>query len=141
MDLYRRRKIDAHVDMTPMIDTLLQLFMIFLFGATFISSAVKLNLPKASSEQKASETIIKEVIVSIDSKNEIYVNSQPVLRDQLKGKVQSMLLQAKEPVVTLLADRNLRYEQIMDVMVEIQNTGATNVRLGYDQKAKHDSDT
>ena len=44
MDLFRRRRIEAHIDMTPMIDTLLQLFLIFMVGATLASSTIDLDL-------------------------------------------------------------------------------------------------
>jgi biopolymer transport protein ExbD len=129
MDLYRRRRIDAHVDMTPMIDTLLQLFMIFLLSASFVASSVRLDLPKATVEQKAEA---QNIVVSIDANNGVFLNTKPVARDQLGASLKPLLQQSKEPTVMLRADRKLLYEQVLDVMVDIRGSGATRVLLAYD---------
>lgn len=134
MNLYRRRRIDAYVDMTPMIDTLLQLFMIFLFGATFISASVDLELPKATVQQKPTQTLPQEIVVTIDAKSRIYLNNLLIPKEQLTSDLGALLAEAKEPIVTLLADRNLSYEQIIEVLMDIHSTGAATVRLGYDPK-------
>lgn len=134
MNLFRRRRIDAYVDMTPMIDTLLQLFMIFMFGATFISSSLDMQLPQATGQQKTTQTLTDEIVVTIDAKRKIYLNNTPIGNNQLKDELKALLSGAQGPSVTLLADRNLPYEQIIEVLVDIHSIGATTVRLGYDPK-------
>jgi biopolymer transport protein ExbD len=136
MELFsKRRKIDAHVDLVPMIDTVLQLFMIFLLSASFVSASVNLNLPRASTKQ-TSKASVKEIVVSIDAGNKIYLNKRPILLDQLEADLQSLMQQSKDPMVMVLADRNLLYEQVLDVIAQIQDSGATNVLLAYDPNKK-----
>ena len=64
MDLFRRRRIEAHIDMTPMIDTLLQLFLIFMVGATMASSSIDINLPRAKKTEAGPGVPTRVVTVS-----------------------------------------------------------------------------
>ena len=134
MDLFRRRRIEAHIDMTPMIDTLLELFLIFMLGTTLASSTIDLNLPQAKKAVTASD-VSKAVIVSIDAKNRLYIDSRYIPRSMLKTELQNILRNSRELTVLLQADRKLIYEQIVQVMVEIRETGAARILLAYhDQK-------
>ena len=134
MDLYKRRRIEAHIDLTPMIDTLLQLFLIFLLSATFIQSSFNLNLPKVGKEQPPPAGEIKRIVVSIDAENKLQLNSQPIQRENLLASLKPLLKQSETPLVILLADRKLSYEQVLDVVIEIQDSGVSNLSLAYDKK-------
>lgn len=131
MDLFRRRRIEAHIDMTPMIDTLLQLFLIFMLGATLASSSIDLDLPRAKNDAATPTEVSRVVVVSIDAGNRIYLDKRMIPRSRLQADLRRMLQNSKELTVLLRADKKLVYEQIIQVMVEIQNTGATKVLLAY----------
>jgi biopolymer transport protein ExbD len=131
MDFHRRRRIEAAIDMTPMIDTLLQLFVVFLLSMSFVASALKLDLPQASLRQSAPDT---PLVVSIDAANRLFVNNDPVATDQLSGRVSALLAKDQRAEVLLRADRSLRYGNILNAMVEIQHAGAANVLLSYEQE-------
>ena len=133
MDLYRRRKIDAQIDMTPMIDTLLQLFMIFLLSASFVASSVQLELPQASAEQK---NPAKPAVVSINAENELFLNDAPVAYADLRESLQAALAKMQNRMVVLRADRSLPYQQVLLILVEIQTTGTAQILLEYDAKPK-----
>jgi biopolymer transport protein TolR len=94
MEFQRRRKIEANIDMTPMIDTLLQLFMIFLLSASFVASAVRLNLPKASSNQTGP---IQAVVVSLDAGNHLFVNNDPTNLQELPTRLTTLFRKSKDP--------------------------------------------
>src|SRR5271165_7039693 len=121
MDFHRRRKIDANIDMTPMIDTLLQLFVVFLLSMSFVASAVRLDLPQASLQQNAPET---PVVVSIDGGNNLFVNNEAVTREELPHRLSAVLAGNKRREVLLRADRTLTYDKILEGMVGIQRGGA-----------------
>src|SRR5471030_1444869 len=112
MEFHRSRKIDANIDMTPMIDTLLQLFMIFLLSATFVASSVRLNLPKAGPGPKAPG---KAVVVSIDAGSQLFVNNEPISLEQLPARMRSMLDKDGKQEFLLLADRDLPYGRVLNV--------------------------
>jgi biopolymer transport protein ExbD len=131
MDLYRRRRINAQIDMTPMIDTLLQLFMIFLLSASLVASSVRLNLPTASAQQKPPD---KPVVVAINAERELFVNDVAVKRGDLKKRLADLLEGQDQRAVQIRADRTLAYQQVLDVLVEIRSSGAKQVILAYDTK-------
>jgi biopolymer transport protein ExbD len=133
VELYRRRRIDAHIDMTPMVDTLLQLFMIFLMSATFVASNVRLTLPKASVERRATR---EPVVVSLDASEKVYLNDHQIASDELPAKLAALWEQSPERAVLLRADRKLPYERVLAVIVDIQAGGAKNIVMASDLRAK-----
>lgn len=131
MELFKRRRIEAHIDMTPMIDTLLELFLIFMLGATLSSSSIDIDLPHAKKEAVSARDLSRAVVVSIDAENRIYLDKRIIPRSRLQAELGSLLSHSKELTVLLQADKKLVYEQIIQVMIEIQQTGASKVLLAY----------
>ncbi len=131
MEFRRRRKIDSHIDMTPMIDTLLQLFVTFLLSMSFAASVVRLDLPRASAEQ-APPT--ESLGVSLDAAAQLFINDQPVSPNEFRGRLAGLLQKREDRKVVFRADRTLPYEKVLEVMVLIQQAGASQIRLAYDAK-------
>jgi biopolymer transport protein TolR len=131
MDLFRRRRIEAHIDMTPMIDTLLQLFLIFMVGATMASSSIDLDLPRAKQAATTPREQPRVVVVAVDAGNRIYLDKRLVPRNRLRADLLLMQRNSVEIAVHLQADRKLRYEQVIQVMVEIRKAGVTKIGLAY----------
>src|SRR5262245_30481746 len=133
MEFQRRRKTDTNIDMTPMIDTLLQLFVVFMLNMSFLASAVRLNLPRASAEQPAAAD---PIVVSLDAAARIFVNNEPVSRDELRVRLPALLSKSKERKVVLRADRGLRYEKVLEVLVAVQQAGGGHVSLAYEAQGE-----
>jgi biopolymer transport protein TolR len=133
IEFHRRRRIDPNIDMTPMIDTLLQLFVVFLLSMSFIASAVRLDLPHASAQQAAPDT---PLIVAIDAAGSWFVNNEQVGKDQLQARLGALLNKESKREVLLRADRTLLYEKVLEAIVEIQRAGAVNIVLAYDHNAQ-----
>ncbi len=131
MDLFRRRRIDAHIDMTPMIDTLLQLFLIFMVGTTLATSTIDINLPQGKKNDAATSDVSRSVVVSIDADNRLYLDNRPIPRSRLQADLRLMLRSSKDLTVLLRADKKLLYQQFIQIMAEIRQTGATTVLLAY----------
>jgi biopolymer transport protein TolR len=129
VEFRRRRKADAVIDMTPMIDTLLQLFVVFLLSMSFITSAVRLDLPQASLQQPAPET---PVVVTVDAGNNLFLNNDAVARDELPQRLATALATSQRREVLLRADRTLVYDKVLETIVGIQKGGAGNILLSYD---------
>jgi biopolymer transport protein ExbD len=133
MEFPRRRKIEAHIDMTPMIDTLLQLFLIFLISASFVASAVRLELPKASVNQKSPS---EPIVVALDADNQLFLNKDPIAANDLRGKLTELVAKAKKQEVLLRADESLAYKHIMRAIAEIKQAGVENINLAYDEEKR-----
>lgn len=131
MEFYRRRKIEGNIDMTPMIDTLLQLFMIFLLSASFVASAVRLNLPRAAGNQKEPA---KAIVVSLNGDNELFLNGESISQVELRPRLQALFRQTNKQEVVLRAELSLPYKNILKTMVELQRAGAATVHLSHDEE-------
>jgi biopolymer transport protein ExbD len=129
MEFQRRRKIDAGIDMTPMIDTLLQLFVTFLMSMTFAASAVRLELPKAAA---GSTTPAVPIVISVDAAHRFFCNNEPIAPGELRSRLIASLGTSKEREVVLRADGALPYKDVLKALVEINHAGATNVHLAYE---------
>lgn len=125
----RRRRVDPAIDMTPLIDTLLQLFVVFLLSMAFIASAVRLELPRASVRQPAPDT---PLVVSVDAAGAIFLNNEAVDRNALRWRLGALFQQGHKREVLLRADQNLSYKRILETLVEVQQAGAANILLAYD---------
>src|SRR5947209_4510350 len=126
MEFHRRRRVDTGIDMTPMIDTLLQLFVVFMLNMSFLASAVRLSLPRASADQAAPQ---EAIVVALDASNRLLVNNEPVGRHELRGRLRALLREAKEQRVMLRADRALPYESVLEALVAIRQAGVARVHL------------
>jgi biopolymer transport protein ExbD len=125
----RRRRVDANIDMTPMIDTLLQLFVVFLLSMSFLASAVRLELPRASVQKAAPDTA---VVVSLSPTGGVFVNSDAVNRNELPGRLAALFQGGHKREVLLRADQSLNYKTILETLVEVQQAGAASILLAYD---------
>lgn len=128
----RRRRIDGAIDMTPLIDTLLQLFLVFMLTASFANPSVKLDLPRTNGDSANPKT---PIVVSVDASEQLYLNQEPIGLAALSDRLRSLLAQGAADNIALRADRKTSYETVLRTIVEIHRAGAQNIRLAYEEAA------
>lgn len=133
MEFHRRRRIDATIDMTPMIDTLLQIFVAFLLSMTFLTSSVRLTLPQATADPKEQS---RPIVVSLDANHQMYLNDEKVMPDDLPALLPPLLEKAGKTEVVLRADESLAYKHVLHALLTVRRAGATDVHLSYDEAPK-----
>ena len=101
-----------------------------------MASSVRLNLPASAADQK---NPTKPVVVAINAKGELFLNDVPVDRPGLKSRLSGVLENLEQKSVLLRADRGLVYQQVLDVLVEIRTSGASQVLLAYEGGKKGES--
>jgi len=125
-----RRTPMAEINVTPMVDVMLVLLIIFMVTAPLLVAGVPVDLP--DSKAKALDQDVKPIAVSIDASGAIFVNEDPVVPEALAGRLASLAAASKEeggPRVFLRADRGLDYGRVMQVMGEINNAGLRKVAM------------
>ena len=133
-----RRAPMAEINVTPLVDVMLVLLIIFMVTAPLLTSGVPVNLP--DSRAKALDQDQKPIEVSIDNSGAIFIDKQPVSETELPDRFAALAAQAsadKPPQVFLRADRNLDYGRVMQVMGELNRAGLNRVALvtvGKDEK-------
>ena len=117
----------ADINVTPMVDVMLVLLVIFIITAPLFTHAIKLDLPTAQSAPAPEKP--ETISLSIDAAGTIYWNDRAVERAELEQRMASAAQHAPRPELHLRADKNARYEVIAQVMAAAQNQGLT--RLGF----------
>jgi len=126
-----RRAPMAEINVTPLVDVMLVLLIIFMVTAPLLTAGVPVNLPE--SRAKPLEQDQTPVQIAIDDTGGIFVDDQPVpqadlpaLLDQIAGRTGE---NGKPPQIFLRADQALGYGKVMYVMGELNRAGLNRVSL------------
>jgi len=125
----------ADINVTPMVDVMLVLLVIFILSAPMFTGAVKLELPKAQAPA-APAPPAATVTVSIDGKGQIYWNNEALAADALDARLVAAARQEPQPELQLRADKDTRYEVVAQVMAAAQTNGLTKLGFVTDPKDK-----
>ncbi|WP_368621064.1 ExbD/TolR family protein [Paraburkholderia sp. BR13444] len=117
----------AEINMTPLIDVMLVLLVIFIITAPLFSHAIRLDLPKvaAAPARQTPQTIS----LSIDGAGKLYWNGKPITLAQMRVQFAEAGKQADQSDIQLRAERSTRYEVIAQVMGAAQQAGLE--RIGF----------
>ncbi len=124
---HRQQSMMSDINVTPMVDVMLVLLVIFIITAPMFTHAVKLDLPKA--QAAAAQQLPETVNIAIDADGAIYWEKDKVSLAQLDARLKQAALQEAPPELQLRADKNTRYETVAQVMATAQSRGLT--RLGF----------
>ncbi|MEG3089046.1 protein TolR [Sphingomonas sp. PB4P5] len=125
-----RRAPMADINVTPLVDVMLVLLIIFMVTAPLLTAGVPVNLP--DSRAKALDQDQAPVQISLDEAGKMYVEDQEVTDAILPDVLQQIASKAeagKPPQVFLRADRKLDYGRVMRVMGELNLAGLNRVSL------------
>jgi biopolymer transport protein ExbD len=117
----------AEINMTPLIDVMLVLLVIFIITAPLFTHAIRLDLPKvaAAPARQTPQTIS----LSIDAAGKLYWNGNLITLQQMRAQFAQAGKQADQPEIHLRAERSTRYEVIAQVMGAAQQAGLE--RIGF----------
>ncbi|WP_250452249.1 biopolymer transporter ExbD [Caballeronia sp. ATUFL_M2_KS44] len=115
----------ADINMTPLIDVMLVLLVIFIITAPLFTHAIRLDLPKVSS-QPARETQ-QTITLSIDDAGKLYWNDTPVTADDMRARFAAAAKASEKPELHLRASSGTRYEVVAQVMGAAQQAGIEKI--------------
>jgi biopolymer transport protein TolR len=111
----------SEINVTPLVDVMLVLLIIFLVTAPMMMQGVDVALPETTSEPLAAEK--EHLVISIDPKGQIYINEFQVSLDVLSSKLSKILEGKPDKEAYLRADKNIPYGTVVRVMAEIKAAG------------------
>ena len=120
----------SEINVTPMVDVMLVLLIIFMVTAPLLVAGVKVDLP--DSKAGALDQQRKPVQISIDKDGTIFVDNDKIAPDALPARLAQVAAASREeggPRIFLRADRGLDYGRVMAVMGEIDAAGLRKVAL------------
>ncbi|MGF6660941.1 biopolymer transport protein ExbD [Paraburkholderia atlantica] len=115
------------INMTPLVDVMLVLLIIFLVTIPALQHAVRIDLPHASSQPEAVKPAHVDVAVQADGT--VLWDGQPVTDDGLRARIAHAALATPHPELHLRADRKVPYERVAIVMSAAQSGGLT--KMGF----------
>ena len=125
---------EAHeINVTPFIDVMLVLLIIFMVTAPLMTSGVSVDLPKTDAQPLNSDS--QPLTVSINAGGDIFLQDQQVELPELVAKLQAIAQNNQERRIFVRGDKDLAYGRIMQVMGTITQGGFTKVALLAEQPA------
>ena len=117
----------SEINVTPMVDVMLVLLVIFMVTAPFLLQAVPVNLPKTAPVAKLIP--VKKVELIIDADGNVYVDQDQVAGENLETRLADLLKADPELAVQLKADYRVAYGRIAEVMAAVNRAGI--VRMSF----------
>jgi biopolymer transport protein ExbD len=117
----------ADINMTPLIDVMLVLLVIFIITAPLLTHAIRVDLPKVAAAP--APPTARTIALSIDAAGRIYWDGTPVTAAQMRARLADAGRAAPQPEIQLRAARATRYDVIAQVMGAAQQAGIE--RLGF----------
>ena len=121
----------AEINVTPLVDVMLVLLIIFMVTAPLMTSGVSVDLPKTNAQQLNSDS--QPLSVTINAQGEIYLQDEKIELPDLVAKLQAIAQNNPERRIFVRGDKDLAYGRIMQVMGTITQGGFTKVALLAEQ--------
>src|SRR5918997_6191964 len=133
--------LQSEINVTPMVDIMLVLLIIFMVVTPFLQQGITVNLPKNLNHPDVDPNIIKEssIVISIPNDGEYYVGKQSLQKEQLNDKVDSMLKAIKneqDRIVYIKSGVGVSYGDVVSVINEVRKLGVDKIGLVADKKKK-----
>ena len=115
----------AEINVTPMVDVMLVLLVIFIITAPLFPHAVKLDLPNAQSTAAPEKP--ETITLSINAEGKLFWNNAEINDQELNNRFVIAAQKTPTPELHLRADKSTRYEVIAKVMAGAQNNGISKI--------------
>ena len=117
----------AEINVTPMVDVMLVLLVIFMVAAPLLTVGVPLDLPKTSAAQLNDTK--KPVVVSLDRNEETFIGDEKVIGGDLRTRLAALAAEDPQQIVYVRGDRALSYGRVMDLLGIVNSAGFAKVSL------------
>ncbi len=129
----------SDINVTPFVDVMLVLLIIFMVTAPMMMQGVDIDLPEATADSIGSEK--EPLIITIDKENQVYINNYKVSIDFLQEKLIKIREGRADSEVYLKADKEISYGMVVQVMSLIKSAGIENLGMvtepdDFKQKSK-----
>jgi len=111
----------AEINVTPLVDVMLVLLIIFMVTAPMLTQGVDVNLPKASAKAMRSDE--ERLVITVDANSSVFVGRQPVEFNRLGGVLREIVARRSDRQVYFRADRAVPYGFVVKVIAEVRNSG------------------
>lgn len=130
---------NSEINVTPMVDIMLVLLIIFMVVTPMLQHGVTVNLPKDLNNPEEDQRIVKDtsVVISIPEDGEYYIGKDRITKELLKDRVQKMLDNIKkeeDKIVYIKSGTGVSYGDVVTVINEVRALGVDKIGLVADKK-------
>ena len=117
----------AEINVTPMVDVMLVLLVIFMVAAPLLTVGVPINLPKTTAQEVQAPP--QPLIVSMNKAGETFIGDDSVAGDALKAQLSAFAAADPTRIVYVRGDREIEYGKLMDLLGIVNTAGFAKVSL------------
>jgi biopolymer transport protein TolR len=122
----RTRSALADINITPLVDVVLVLLIIFMLTAPILQSGIEVDVPKTKTVKEITED---RVVISIDKQQRVFLGNDPININQIADVLRRKVRDPQHQSIFLRADENVPFGAFATVMDAVKQSGITNVSI------------
>jgi len=122
-----RKRLVSDINVTPLVDVMLVLLIIFMVTAPMMTQGLNVDLPETTSKSLRQEE--KPLVVTIDKDGEISINNVPQVRALMVQELEKNYAANRDQPIFLRADKNVAYGVVVGVMTDIKTVGFDKIGM------------
>jgi biopolymer transport protein ExbD len=124
----------AEINVTPLVDVMLVLLIIFMITAPLAQHKIKIELPIAALSKPPDEAANQPITLSVKDNGELYWNDEPITEAAMQAQLRVAAQRTPQPELQIRADRDTEYQIVASVMTDAKNSGM--VKVGFITQAQ-----
>ena len=113
------------INMTPLVDVMLVLLIIFIITVPVLQHSVNIDLPRASNEVEVTKPAT--IRLSVDAQGRYFINDAVLADEELTPRLQAAAAQEPQPELHIRGDKSVRYERVAQAMAAAQRAGLRKI--------------
>jgi biopolymer transport protein TolR len=126
----------ADINITPLVDVVLVLLIIFMVTAPVLQSGIEVNVPKTRSVKEITE---ERLVISINKEQRVFLGNDPVNINEIAAKIKLKIRDPKHQSIFIRSDEDVPFGAFATVMDAVKATGITNVSIVTQPLDQHGS--
>ena len=122
-----RYKPMSDINVTPMVDVMLVLLVVFMITAPLLTAGVPVDLPKTEAAQITGQD--EPLVISVDKEGKVFLQETEIALDNLAPRLEAITQNRKDARIFVRGDRAIAYGKVMEVMGAVNRAGFTKVAL------------
>lgn len=122
-----KRAVVSEINVTPLVDVMLVLLIIFMITSPMLVSGVNVDLPETNSNPISGQD--EPLVVTINNKGEVFLLETPIERKHLTDKLVNITKEKKDTRIFVRGDKNVSYGEVVEIVSEIHVAGFSRVAL------------
>jgi len=124
-----RKAAISDINVTPLVDVMLVLLIIFMVTAPMMQEGITVDLPETKGQSLAREQQTEEIVISVSGQGNIFFNDVPVKEENLPAKITEATKSRPKSEVFLRADKTVQYGTVARIMGALMGAGVKNLNF------------